>query len=181
MVSKKILGLAIAAAFSSQAFAVVNLDDSSASNSIKYAKEALVTTNSIDGNDGAKYYLVANDAQLTIGAGALTTPGVQDASFKLGTGMAAAQKRYVRIGLGNAVFSATSAPVLGATGGTAVAAAVVVQGGGNKDNYVIFEVTAAATVAQTVVFEFSPLNLGIHGTSGVSLHRFCLRDPDCCS
>lgn len=168
MVSKKILAVAIAAAFSSQAFAVVNLDDANNSNSIKYAKEALVTTGSIDGNDGAKYYLVANDAQVTIGAAALTTPGVQDASFKLGTGMAVGQKRYVRIGLTNAVFSGTSAAVLGSAGGTNKATAVVVQGGANKDTYVIFEVTAVLAVAQADVFQFSPVNLGIHSASGVT-------------
>lgn len=127
MVSKKILGVAIAAAFSSQAFALVDLDAASPTKPV-FAKETFqtgdkTTVSSVD------YYTVVNAANLL------------DIQSKIGVGMNNAQKLFVRVDLTNALFGA--APALT----TATATSTIAQGGVDS-SYVIFEVTATASKPQ---------------------------------
>jgi hypothetical protein len=145
MVSKKLLGLAIAAAFSSQAFAVVNLNDKDdAGSKVAFAKEAFLTTGTVTGNDNGTYYKVGGAANTVL-----------DTKVVLGTGFIVGQKRYLRIDLTNGVFttlsnlSSTATTVANAG---ATAAGSLVQGGQNKDTYAILELTAAvANITQTDV------------------------------
>lgn len=128
MVSKKILGAAIAVAMSSQAFALVDLDANSPTKPV-IAKQTFVsgdktTVSSVD------YYTVTNAANLL------------DIQSKIGVGMNNAQKLFVRVDLTNALFGA--APALT----TATATSTIAQGGANAA-YVIFEVTATASKPQT--------------------------------
>lgn len=157
MVSKKILGLAIAAAFSSQAFAVVNLNDKDdAGSKVVFAKEALLSTQTVTGNDSGTYYLVGGAAN-----------AVLDLKVIYGTGIANTQKRFVRIDLTNAVFTTLSN--LSSTTTGPAAPGVLVQGGQNKDTYAILEVTAGAAVAQTDVANINIDELGISGVAGVGV------------
>jgi hypothetical protein len=128
MVSKKLLGVAIAAAFSSQAFALVDLDAASPTKPV-IAKQTFVsgdktTVSSVD------YYTVTNAANLL------------DIQSKIGVGMNNAQKLFVRVDLTNALFGA--APTLT----SATSTSTIAQGGADSA-YVIFEVTASASKPQT--------------------------------
>jgi hypothetical protein len=159
MVSKKILGLAIAAAFSSQAFAVIDLNDKDAAGSkVVYAKEALTTT--LTGNDNGTYYVVGYTTD--------DTGVVLDMQVKYGTGIAATQKRFVRIDLSNALFTANSA-LASTTSGGGTAAGVLVQGGQSKDTYAILEVTASVAVGQDSVANINVNELAISGSAAVGV------------
>lgn len=165
MVSKKILGVAIAAAFSSQAFAVVDLNDKDAAGSkVVFAKEALLNTaaGTVVGNDNGTYYKVGGASN-----------AVLDFKVKYGTGIANTQKRFVRVDLQNAVFTSASAlastTTLGSTATAVNAPGVLVQGGQAKDTYAILEVTAAATVAQDDTVNVNVDELAISGVAGVGI------------
>jgi hypothetical protein len=104
MVSKKILGVAIAAAFSSQAFALV---DATTDPQVKVlvAKESVLTTQMSDGT---------TPAGVPTGMVVLTNGGAADnvnVKFKAGSGVATGGHAYIRVNLTNAVFAA-AAPAL---------------------------------------------------------------------
>jgi len=165
MVSKKILAVAIAAAFSSQAFAVINLNDKDdAGSKIAFAKEALLTTQKVTGNDSGTYYKVTD-------AGAA---GIIDVKVKLGTGLANTQKRFIRLELTNAVFTGASAlsAVVDDTSATlpstaTASTAVVVQGGADKDVYAILELTADGAITQDNIATINVAELGINAALAV--------------
>ncbi len=127
MVSKKLLGVAIAAAFSSQAFALVDLDAANPTKPV-IAKQTFQTGDKSTVS-GVDYYTVVNAANLL------------DIQSKIGVGMNNAQKLFIRVDLTNALFGA--APALT----TATATSTIAQGGVDS-SYVIFEVTASASKPQ---------------------------------
>jgi hypothetical protein len=128
MVSKKILGVAIAAAFSSQAFALVDLDATTPTKPV-IAKETF-QTGDVTTVGGVNYYTVVNAANLL------------DIQSKIGVGMNTAQKLFVRVDLSNALFGAN--PTLTSTDATSTVAQ-----GGLDSSYVIFEVTATDSKPQS--------------------------------
>lgn len=135
MVSKKLLGLAIAAAFSSQAFAAVDFDNANPAKS-KVAKQALVKTGK-ETISGADYYLVSQGLKFDT---AITV--------KAGIGITAAQKRYVRVSLNGGYFGATAGALTGTTlNAISAADTKIVQGGNAKDKYVVYEVTGGSAGA----------------------------------
>lgn len=148
MVSKKLLGVAIAAAFSSQAFAQIDLDATTPTKPV-FAKETFVTGDKTTVS-GVDYYTVTNAANLL------------DIESKIGVGMNNAQKLFIRVDLTNALFGA--APTLT----TATATSTIAQGGADS-SYVIFEVTATASKPQadvaTVAAATYKLNSNFSGTA----------------
>lgn len=145
MVSKKILGLAIAAAFTSNAFADIKIDDSNPTK-VKFAKETLVTEEEVS---SAKYLLVANGAGADI-----------DIAVDVGTGMqAAGNAKYARVDLTNAVFKAAPTWTLANTAGS------IVSGGVGK-SFVIFEVTPSGVVAEADDAVIGLTNLNISNGLG---------------
>lgn len=129
MVSKKILGVAIAAALSSSAFADIDLTSSTPA-VVKYAKETLLTTDKTTVSS-VDYYTVTAGANADL-----------DLTTTLGVGMNTAQKLFIRVDLTNALFATAPSWTLANT------TATVAQGGAGAA-YTIFEVTASASIAQT--------------------------------
>lgn len=138
MVSKKILGVAIAAAFSSQAFAVVDLESSTPAK-VAFAKETFLT--------GDKTTVSSVDYYTVTGAG-----NILDVTAKMGVGMNNAQKLFVRVDAANALF--LTAPSLA----TATATSTIAQGGAGS-GYVVFEVTASASKPQSDVVTITVADL----------------------
>lgn len=137
MVSKKILGVAIAAAFASQgAFAAIDLQANTGA--IAYAKETLITGTA--GNDGV---VTAGYFPVTAAAGLL------DIQTRLGSGVSSGNQIFLKFKLTNAKFKTAVAGadltfVAGDGPAVANAPAVNVQSGGQAgDASVIFQVTAA--------------------------------------
>lgn len=155
MVSKKILAVAIAAAFSSQAFAVINLNDKDdAGSKLTFAKEALTTNTTVTGNDSGTYYRIGGAANTVL-----------DTKMEYGTGIANTQKRFLRVDLSGAIFTTLS----NLSSASANAAGVLVQGGQNKDTYAILEVTATGAVPQAEVVTVNVDELAISGSSNVAI------------
>jgi hypothetical protein len=153
MVSKKLLGLAVAAAFSSQAFAQVNLDATTPTKPV-FAKQTFQTGDKTTVG-GVDYYTVVNAANLL------------DIQSKVGVGMNTNQKLFVRVDLTNALFG--SAPTLTAVGPATITGATIAQGGADS-SYVIFEVTNDASsnaqdAAVTVAAADYKLNSNFAGTA----------------
>jgi len=137
MVSKKILGVAIAAAFVSQgAFAsLAPLDLTASPTPYKIAKQALTTAAQI----GSTGYYAAVDT----GVGSIDQ---FDVTSKLGIGLAVNQKIYVKVSLTNAKFNAAVATTdLAVTSASVDTASVdtIAQGGNVGDTYAIFSVSPA--------------------------------------
>jgi len=119
MVSKKILGVAIAAALASQgAFAVVDITGQSGA--VNYAKETVTVTSGFVDVSSATNQL--------------------DIAVEAGFGVVATNHVYVRFNLIGAKFK--DAVVGGDLTGANVASATVSQGGTAGSNYVIFDITA---------------------------------------
>lgn len=146
MVSKKILGAAIAAAFVSQsAFAVI---DGTTANNVLYAKETILSSDisAVSATSGLVNALASaagNASELT-----MTVP--------LGFGVSANNHAFVRFDLTNAKFNVAiaSADLTTATAGSVVTLA---QGGAVGDTYVIFDITApAGGLLQAEVLKFAP-------------------------
>lgn len=152
MVSKKILGVAIAAAFSSQAFAVVDLDATTPVKPV-FAKETFLT--------GDKSTVSSVDYYTVVGAA-----NILDITSKMGVGMNTSQKMFVRVDVANALFA--TAPSLASLVGGAISSATIAQGGSGS-SYVVFEVTAGATKVQadtvTVTVPDLKLNSNFTGTA----------------
>lgn len=155
MVSKKLLlSAAVASAWMSLP-ALANVDLEAASpTKVKYAKESLLTTDKTT---------VATVDYYTVAAGAAAD---LDIDAKMGVGMNAAQKLFVRVDVTNALFN--GAPSYAVLVGGAITSATIAQGG-DANNYVIFEVTAAASKAQTDTFTVTvpglKLNSNFSGTN----------------
>ncbi|WP_062059897.1 hypothetical protein [Cellvibrio sp. OA-2007] len=150
MVSKKILGVAIAAVFSSQAFAAIDMTagtGGAGTGAITVAKESVVT------------------GQVTSGLVQFVNATALDTTFALGFGTSAGSHAFIRIDLtGGAKFkTGVSAASLSLTGKTVTTDYVVQvgQGGAAGDTYVIFDVTAvtAMTQAQAVVLDLADMQL----------------------
>jgi hypothetical protein len=124
MVSKKILGAAIAAALLAQgASAAILLDTGTAK--VTYAKDALLT-----GDVTSGYASVLGDAVLNV-------------TGKVGSGVSSGNQIYIRIDLTNAKFKTAVASGDFSIAGVGAAALITVQSGGAVDSTsVIFQVTA---------------------------------------
>jgi len=127
MVSKKILGVAIAAAFSAQAFATIDLTGDTGG--VKFAKENVLTAN-----------VTAGYTTLTNAANKL------DIQTAVGSGVSSGNQIYVRFDLTNAKFaSAVTAGMLTSSGvadGVNSGSITVQSGGASGGTYVIFQITA---------------------------------------
>jgi len=153
MVSKKILGVAIAAAFSSQAFATVDLN--AATGAVVYAKESVT------------------NAQVASGL-VQVTGGALGAQVKIGFGVSAGAHAFIRFDLTNGKFKNAVVPgdlADATTAGNVPAANVVVaQGGAAGDAYVIFDVTATASgIPQADVLTLALAGLQLSPTSATTL------------
>lgn len=163
MVSKKILGVAIAAAFSTQAFAAIDLTAGTGgvgTGAILVAKES-VTTGQVSGG-------LVQFAHATL----------LDTTFDLGFGTSAGSHAFIRIDLtGGAKFltglTAASLSLTGQVTGTNYVVQVG-QGGAAGDSYVIFDVTAvtAMTQAQDVVLNLADLQLSPSAASGIAVAHY---------
>jgi hypothetical protein len=122
MVSKKILGVAIAAAMSAPAFAVIDLTGGvggAGSGAVTYAKESITS------------------AQVTSGMVQVAAAGTElDVQVATGFGVTATTHAFVRFNLTNAKFkTAVVAGDLTAVSGT-ITTVTVAQGGAAGDDYV---------------------------------------------
>lgn len=158
MVSKKILGVAIAAAFSSQAFAVIDLTGGTGgagSGAVVYAKETITTAQ-----------VVSSMVQATA---ATTELNIQVAA---GFGVVATNHVYVRFNLVNAKFlSAVTGGSLTGLTANSVASASVSQGGAAGDDFVIFDITAgSAGLGQADKLQLALTNLQVSPTSPASVY-----------
>lgn len=158
MVSKKILGVAIAAAMSAPAFAVIDMTAGTGgvgTGAVLYAKES-VTTGQVSGG------LV----QLTAAGTELNT--VAD----LGFGVSAGSHAFIRINLTNAKFkTAVVSGDLTLPGQTVDTNYVVTvaQGGAIGDDYVIFDVTAVTAQAQTQDIQLALAGLQVSPTAATTI------------
>lgn len=158
MVSKKILGVAIAAAFSSQAFAIIDASVTPVTGAYTVAKESITTAQVSDGT--------------TVDAGLINltqagAAGVLNIKVKAGAGVASGGHGYVRINLTNAKF-AGAVPAL-TTSGAAFTAQSITQGGTANSAYVIIDLTApAAGILQGDVFTLPLTALAVSASAPVS-------------
>ncbi len=163
MVSKKILGLAVAAAFSSQAFAAIDMTagtNGAGTGAILVAKESVTT------------------AQVVGGLVQFVNATALDTTFDLGFGTSAGSHAFIRIDLtGGAKFlTGVNAASLTLSGKANPAdyTVSVGQGGAAGDTYVIFDVTAvtAMTQAQDVVLNLADLQLSPTAASGINVAHY---------
>jgi len=154
MVSKKILGVAIAAAFSSQAFAVIDETggtNGAGSGAVVYAKEAITS------------------AQVTNGMVQVTAAGTElNTQVAVGFGVTATTHAFVRFDLTNAQFkTAVVATDLTAVTGT-ITNVTVAQGGAVGSSYVIFDVTSGG-LSQTDKFQLALAGLQVSPTAAATI------------
>ncbi|GGY82495.1 hypothetical protein GCM10011613_29120 [Cellvibrio zantedeschiae] len=145
MVSKKILGVAIAAAmFSGSAFAVTNIDTTAASAypAEKYAKETILSSDKTTVS-GVDYYTITSGADADL-----------DVSAPISKAMVTNDVAYVRVSLSKGIFKADPSWTLANTTGA-------IQQGGNGFSYVIFKVTATGAVTQTATPVIGITSLGL--------------------
>ncbi|NCP65651.1 MAG: hypothetical protein GW763_14040 [Paraglaciecola sp.] len=135
MINKKILAVAIAAAFSTNALAALNLDAATAATvgTINVATETY-TSGDLDA-----------DGFLTV-----TTATLLDASAAAGFTINTGTSKYVRFDLVNAKF--TGVPALLTDSGSLNFVATVSAGGAIGDSYVIFEVSDTVDILSDDVF-----------------------------
>jgi hypothetical protein len=163
MVSKKILGVAIAAVFSTQAYAALDLTAADGgSGAFTVAKESL-TTGQVDATSGLVQFAHATAV---------------DTTFDLGFGTSAGSHAFIRIDLtGGAKFltgvTAASLSLTAQVTGTNYVVQVG-QGGAAGDSYVIFDVTAvtAMTQAQDVVLDLANIQLSTAGGNGIAVAHY---------
>jgi len=148
MVSKKILGVAIAAAFSSQAFATVDLN--AGTGAVTYAKESVT------------------NAQVASGL-VQVSGGALGAQVKLGFGVSNGNHTFIRFDLTNGKLKNAVVPGDLTDGDAAFGAVVVAQGGAAGDAYVIFDVTTSANASQTDLVSFALAGLQLSPTAATSL------------
>ena len=139
MVSKKILGVAIAAAMSSPAFAILDFTAGTGgvgAGAVVYAKETITTAQVVGGLVQVASATPTTYGPLVVGSGEL------DVVVATGFGVANTNKAFIRFNLTNAKFRyAVTANDLRAVSGT-ISAVTVAQGGAIGDDYVIFDVTS---------------------------------------
>ena len=163
MVSKKILGVAIAAAFSAPAFAAIDMTagtNGAGTGAVTVAKESVTTT------------------QVTSGLVQVTHATAFDTTFALGFGTSAGSHAFIRIDLtGGAKFKtgvdATSLTLSGKANPADYTVSVG-QGGAAGDTYVIYDVTAvtAMTQAQAVVLDLADMQLSPTSTAGMTVAHY---------
>lgn len=163
MVSKKILGVAIAAAFSSQAFAAIDMTagtNGAGTGAVTVAKESVTT------------------GQVTAGLVQVTHATAFDTTFDLGFGTSAGSHAFIRIDLtGGAKFKTAvdnTSLTLSAKANPADYTVSVGQGGAAGDTYVIYDVTAvtAMTQAQDVVLNLADIQLSPTAGAGISVAHY---------
>lgn len=166
MVSKKILGVAIAAALSAQAFAVdFPLVGSNATGnataSLKVAKSSLITTGKVTASS-VDYFVITKDTGLDL-----------DVTGSVGIGLAADQKLYVRVQLSNAVFktAVTAGSLVLTDSGAGATTDTLSQGGQSGDNYAVFTVSPTATekFETTDTFTLTLADLAVSGAAGAGV------------
>ena len=155
MVSKKILGVAIAAAFSSQAFAVVDLTLGTGgvgTGAVVYAKESITT------------------AQVTGGMVQVTAATTElNTLVATGFGVTSTTHAFIRFDLTNAKFkTAVVAGDLTAVTGT-ITNVTLAQGGAVGDTYVIFDVTSGG-LSQTDKLQLALAGLQVSPTAAASVN-----------
>lgn len=162
MVSKKILGVAIAAAMSSPAFAVIDLTggtNGAGSGAVLYAKETI--TNAVGQFNNGMVQATEATTELDVQVG-------------VGFGVTATSHAFVRINLTNAKFKTTIVPadltaIDGPSAGVAnISNVVVAQGGQAGDDYVIFDVTSGG-LAQDDKFQLDLDGLQLSPTAAATL------------
>ena len=122
MLNKKILATAVALAFSSSALADVDLDDNTNSQTVTIATESL-------GNTPGATVEVTNSGALDVAV---------ETGFTTGDGTS----NFVRFDLTNAAFSSNAPTLTFPNVAAGTPTAVISQGGGDGDDFVIFEVVA---------------------------------------
>lgn len=166
MVSKKILGVAIAAAFSSQAFAAIDMTagtNGAGTGAIVVAKESVTTTAPVQVANGLVQFAHAT---------------LLDTTFALGFGTSAGSHAFIRIDLtGGAKFkTGVTAASLTLNGKVLQAGATlndynvsVGQGGAAGDTYVIFDVTANTAMAQNQLVTLDLADMQLSPTSAATM------------
>jgi hypothetical protein len=154
MVSKKILGVAIAAAMSAPAFAVIDLTGGvggAGSGAVTYAKESITS------------------AQVTSGMVQVAAAGTElDVQVATGFGVTATTHAFVRFNLTNAKFkTAVVAGDLTAVSGT-ITTVTVAQGGAAGDDYVIFDVESGG-LSQTDKLQLELDDLQVSPTAAATI------------
>ncbi len=145
MLNKKILAASIAVAFSSSAFAVVDIEADTGTPT--FATEAYTATDlNTDGN-----LPVTNNANIL------------DVTFNTGFTIGNGTSKYVVVTLNNAEFGA--APTLTVAGGTAA----IAQGGTAGDSTVIFEVAATADIASAEVMTLAAATYAISPSAAATV------------
>ncbi|MDC8833011.1 hypothetical protein [Alteromonas gilva] len=145
MLNKKILAASIAVAFSSSAFAVVDIEADTGS--VTFATEAYTATDlNTDGN------LPVTNAS-----------NILDVTFNTGFTIGNGTSKYVVVTLNNAEFGA--APTLTVTNGTAS----IAQGGTAGDSTVIFEVAAGADIPANAVMTLAASSYAISTSSAATV------------
>jgi len=145
MLNKKILAASIAVAFSSSAFAVVDIEADTGTPT--FATESYTATD------------LNADGDLPV-----TNLGtILDVTFETGFTIGNGTSKYVVVSLENASFGA--APTLTVAGGTAA----IAQGGTAGDTTVIFEVAATADIASATVMTLAAASYAIDTSSAATV------------
>ena len=163
MLNKKILAASIAAAFTFNASAAVDLDLTTIVPA-KYAAETVAKATKT-----TKGSRIINDAATNLSVDA-----------KIGFGFTKSTSFYVRYDLTGAVFAtAKTAPDLG-LGGSAGETVTLSQGGGEDSTFVIFEVVdTTLAVASTQVLSLANADLALTGTGNATIQmRVFANAPD---
>ena len=164
MVSKKILGVAIAAAFSSQAFAVVDLTlgtGGAGTGAVLYAKETITS------------------AQVTNSLVQVTAAGTElNTLVATGFGVTATTHAFIRFNLTNAKFkTAVVSGDLTAVTGT-ITNVTLAQGGAVGDDYVIFDVNSGG-LAQSDKLQLALAGLQVSPTAAATItYKHYSNSPD---
>lgn len=161
MVSKKLLGVAIAAALSAPAFADVVLDASSPVK-VKVAKTSLATK-SDSTNYGSDYYTVTNGTGTDIDLGAKWNVNIDVPA----SGTAS---KWVRLDLTNAIFTAAPALTVAGTNTATIIQGGLTTGKAAGRSSVVFKVTVDTTgtaIAQTDTMAITLASLGVSPSSAV--------------
>ena len=164
MVSKKILGVAIAAAMSVPAFAAIDMTggtNGAGAGALLIAKESVLTTQL-----GSAAPLDTTMLQVTAAANNL------DVIADLGFGVSAGSHAFVRFDLTNAKFKTLVGDTQLTLPGQTVTTDYVVtvaQGGAIGDTYVIFDVTAVNAQVQTQDVQLALASLQVSTSSPVTI------------
>jgi len=154
MINKKILAVAVATVFSTNTFAVLNLDaagtTASPINTVKVATETY-TSGSLDSN----------------GFLTLTMATALDADVAAGFTINSGTSKYVRFDLVNAKF--TAVPALATDSGSVNFAGTVSAGGAVNDTYVIFEVSDTVDIVSSDTFTLNVAGLKVVAGSAVTV------------